>query len=213
MYTHSTTTSARIAAFAILISGIPLQLSAAGSNEHDHHQHHKVAAPGVDIKRSVANYALPKATLVRQDGSKADFSSEIEAGKPVILAFIYTSCTAVCPVTSQILAQTQDMLGKEADKVRIMSVSIDPEYDTPSRLNDYSQKFGAKAGWQHYTGSLQDSVSIQKAFQAYRGDKMNHTPSIFLKQAGNATWVRLDGFPTAKQVIGEYKALPVSAGS
>ena len=196
---------------ALATIGISVPTMAAG-NEHDHHHHHAVSAPGVDVKRSVATYAMPKATLVRQDGSKVELSTELEGGKPVILAFIYTSCTAVCPVTSQILSQTQDMLGKDAAKVHIMSVSIDPEHDTPSRLADYSQKFGAKDGWLHYTGSLQESVSIQKAFQAFRGDKMNHIPLVFLKQTGSNNWVRLEGFPTAKQVISEYKNLPKASG-
>lgn len=200
------------ALLSIALCSMPLQANAAGNNEHDHHHHHAVSKPGVDVKRSVAKYALPKATLVRQDGTKVDLATEVDSAKAVILAFIYTSCTAVCPVTSQILAQTQDALGKDASKVHIMSVSIDPEYDTPARLNEYSQKFGAKTGWQHYTGSLQDSVTIQKAFQAYRGDKMNHIPIIFVKQNAGSSWVRLEGFPTAKQIVAEYTALGSNAG-
>jgi protein SCO1/2 len=170
----------------------------------DPHAHHH-AAMDAGVKRSLVDVTLAATPMVRQDGTKTTLARELEGNKPVILAFVYTSCTTVCPVTSQILSKAQDLLGAELKKVRIVSISIDPEYDTPERLLAYSQKFEAQAQWQHYTGTLANSVAIQKAFGAYRGDKMNHVPLLFVNGGAKKSWVQLEGFPTAEQLLKEYR--------
>jgi protein SCO1/2 len=168
----------------------------------DPHAGHKVDK-NADVVRSEIAVTIPSNPLVRQDGSKTTLLKELEGDKPTVLAFFYTSCTTVCPVTSQILSNTQDLLGKAIEGARILSISIDPEYDTPARLAAYSKKFGAKPQWLMYTGTQQNSAAVQKAFGAYRGDKMNHVPIIFIKSGANNAWVQLKGFPTAEQVVKE----------
>jgi protein SCO1 len=170
----------------------------------DPHAHHAHPDKNAAIKRSLVEVAVPATPMVRQDGSRTTLAKDLEGSKPVILAFIYTSCTTVCPVTSQILSKTQDLLGTELKNVRMLSISIDPEYDTPERLLAYSKTFDAKPQWTHYTGTLANSVAIQKAFGAYRGDKMNHVPLMFINGGGKKSWVQIEGFPSAEQVVKEY---------
>lgn len=62
-------------------------------------------------------------------------------GKAVLLYFGYTFCPDVCPATMVELAQAVDILGKDADKVQVMMISIDPERDTPDRLEEYVAHF------------------------------------------------------------------------
>jgi protein SCO1/2 len=171
----------------------------------DPHANHAMPDTKAAVKRSMMEVTLAATPMIKQDGSKTTLAKELDGKKPTILAFIYTSCTTVCPVTSQILSRTQDLLGADLPNVRILSVSIDPEYDTPERLLAYSQKFGAKPQWQHYTGTLANSVAVQKAFGAYRGDKMNHVPLMFINGGGKKNWVQLEGFPSAEQVVKEYR--------
>jgi protein SCO1/2 len=179
-----------------------------GAMDHSQHHHdHAAMAPG-GVKRSEVKYILPAGvTLVRQDGKKVDLLTEMDSGKPVILNFIYTSCTAICPVTTQVFAQLQEKLGSERNKVNMVSISIDPEYDTPARLLEYRKKYGATEQWQHLTGTAEASVAAQKAFDAYRGDKMNHIPLTFLRGAPGQPWVRLDGFASPDEVLSEYRNL------
>jgi protein SCO1/2 len=169
----------------------------------DPHAGH-MADTSAPVKRSMMEFKLTPTSLVRHDGTRTTLSKELEGNKPTVLAFFYTSCTTVCPVTSQILAGTQAMLGKELKGARIISISIDPEYDTPERLSAYRKKFDAQPEWQHYTGTLADSIAAQKVFGAYRGDKMNHVPLIFVNGGGKKSWVQLQGFPSAEQVVKEF---------
>ena len=175
------------------------------SKDADPHAHHAHPDMNASVRRSMVDVTLAATPMVKQDGTKTSLAKELDGKKPVILAFIYTSCTTVCPVTSQILSRAQDLLGAEMKNVRMLSVSIDPEYDTPERLLAYSQKFGASAQWQHYTGTLANSVAIQKAFGAYRGDKMNHVPLMFINGGGKKNWVQLEGFPSAEQLLKEFR--------
>lgn len=192
------TEAAALALAAILAPSVSTTTRAA---DMDGHAHHHMVAP--DTVRSVHEYALPTLTLVRDDGRSVALRDEIEDGRPTVLAFIYTSCTTVCPLTSATLSELQRKLGTARDNVHLMSISIDPEQDTPARLREYAKKFGAGPEWQHYTGTLAASQKVQKAFSVYHGDKMDHAPAAFVRTAPGAPWVRIDGFATAEQLVAE----------
>lgn len=183
-------------AFALTPVGVPAQ----DADAHAHHHHHAMPS---ETTRSVADYTIPDVKLVRDDGTAVELKKVLNDGRPVVLNFIYTTCTSVCPLTSQTFAVLQDKLGAARDRVHLVSISIDPEQDTPARLREYAQKFGAGEEWQHFTGTLAASISAQRAFNAYRGDKMSHTPVTFVRLAQQRHWVRIDGFATADQLLGE----------
>ncbi|KWD56193.1 hypothetical protein WL67_32040 [Burkholderia ubonensis] len=179
--------------------------STAGSA--DMHMHHAVA-PGTT--HSMADYALPPVELVRDDGKTVSLVDELNDGRPVILTFIYTSCTTICPMISQTLERLQGELGSDLDKVHIVSISIDPEEDTPARLRAYAARFGAGPEWQHYTGTVDASIAAQRAFNVYRGDKMNHAPVAFLRAAPGRQWMRIDGFATPSELLAAYRDVVAS---
>jgi bacillopeptidase F len=155
--------------------------------------------------RTTATYRVPDVALVRADGARVHLRHELDDGKPVILNFIFTSCSAICPVMTQTFAEVQRQLGDE--RVHLVSVSIDPEADTPAKLSEYARKLAAGDKWSFYTGSLEASIAAQKAFDVYRGDKMNHAPVTFIRRAPGQPWVRLDGFAAASDVVAEYRRL------
>ncbi|KVM04672.1 hypothetical protein WJ56_06185 [Burkholderia ubonensis] len=173
----------------------------------DMHMHHAVA-PGTT--HSMADYALPPVELVRDDGKTVSLVDELNDGRPVILTFIYTSCTTICPMISQTLERLQGELGSDRDKVHIVSISIDPEEDTPARLRAYAARFGAGPEWQHYTGTVDASIAAQRAFNVYRGDKMNHAPVAFLRAAPGRQWMRIDGFATPSELLAAYRDVVAS---
>lgn len=190
-----------IAAGSTAAAVIPYAIAHDGADPHAHHHMMR------DTRTSTVAYALPSVMLVRDDGQTVSLKSELDDGRPVVLTFIYTTCTSVCPVISQTLSQLQGELGPDRDKVHMVSISIDPEQDTPSRLREYATKFGAGPEWQHYTGALAASVATQRAFNVYHEDKMNHGPVVFLRAAPGNPWVRIDGFATADELLQAYRKL------
>jgi len=172
--------------------------------------HDSTANLGVSVRQELVPYVVPRVTLVRNDGKSVSLPEEMDDGRPVLLNFIYTSCGSTCPLMSQIFAQFQRKLGAEAAGVHIMSISIDPEEDTPARLTEYARKFGAGPEWQHYTGTLSASLTAQRAFDVYRGDKMSHAPVTLLRAAPGKPWRRIDGFVTPDNLVQEYRQLLAS---
>jgi protein SCO1/2 len=142
--------------------------------------------------------------LVRDDGLKVQLAREINDGRPVLLNFIYTTCPGICPLMSQVFSQFQARLGDQRDKVHMISISIDPEQDTPRRLREYAKQFGAGSQWQHYTGTVDASIAAQKAFNAYGGDKMSHDPLTLMRAAPGKPWVRIVGFATSEDLLQQY---------
>ena len=169
---------------------------------HSGHDH----GPRNTIKRSIIEPRILRLMLVRDDGAKVDIGTELERQGPIYLNFIYTSCGSVCPVLSQTFSVLADRLGPERSKVRMISLSIDPEYDTPSRLAAYRQHFGADASWRFYTGSLEASAAMQKAFGVLSRDKMNHPVATFYRPATDRAWVRIDGFASPEQLEAEHRS-------
>lgn len=171
---------------------------------HDDHSHHKVA-PG--YQRSVASYLVPAVTMINQDGQRIALAELLDADNPVMLNFIFTSCTAICPAMSAIFASVQNRLGTDSERLRMVSISIDPEYDTPEMLSAYASRFDAGPQWEFLTGTLDDSIAVQKAFDTDRGDKMNHAPLTLFRATPEAQWVRYEGFATAAELVKEYRSM------
>ncbi len=121
----------------------------------------------------MASYTIPDVKLLDPNRARVSLRSQLD-DKPVILNFIFTSCGAICPVMSTTFSQVQKALGPERNAVRMVSISIDPEHDTPEALKIYARQYGAGPQWQMLTGSLDDSIAVQRAFNVYRGDKMGH---------------------------------------
>ena len=158
-------------------------------------------------KRTVEKYSTPDVVLVNQDGKKVKLSSLINSGKPVMLDFIYGTCTTICPVLSAGFTNFQNKMGQDAAKVQLISITIDPEYDTPALLKDYLKRFRAKPGWDFLTGSREDIDRVMRAFDAYVPNKMAHYPLTLLKAARSDQWVRIYGMVGMSVLMTEYAEL------
>jgi protein SCO1/2 len=173
----------------------------------DPHAHHRAMMGQKDYKRSEHSYRLTDVKLTDMNGRETSLLAELDGGQPVMVNFIFTTCTTICPVMSATFAKVQGELGPDADAVRMVSISIDPEYDTPGRLRAYASLFHAGDQWQFLTGNLDDIIAVQKAFDVYRGNKMNHEPTTLLRASPGDPWVRLDGIASAADIVSEYERL------
>ncbi len=97
----------------------------------------------------------PDFVLVSQDGTEVGLASL--RGKVVVVAFIYTSCSDVCPLLTEKMARVQDDLGESFGRdVAFVSITVDPERDTSEVLRAYAEAFDADpAGWFFLTGEVE----------------------------------------------------------
>jgi protein SCO1/2 len=113
----------------------------------------------------------PPFTLISQDGTQVRLSDL--RGKVVAVTFIFTFCSATCPVMTPIMSSVQGQLGPDfGDKVVFASITIDPERDTPEMLKLYAQAHGADvAGWRFLTGPLPVIQDLTRRYGVFASKK------------------------------------------
>jgi protein SCO1/2 len=169
-------------------------------------QHHPAPPPEPRYTRTTAAYTPPDVPLTSAAGTPTRLGTVLGGDGPIFLQFIFTSCTTVCPVMSASFAGLQSRLGSDDARVRFISISIDPAYDTAERLRIYAKRFDADGRWQFFTGKAEDIAAVQKAFASYPGNnKMLHVPVTFFRSGAGRPWVRMEGMPNAEQLLGEYR--------
>lgn len=168
------------------------------------------APPQKSYRKSVETYQTPDVTLVDQNGKRVKLRQVVEGGKPVIVQFVFATCTTICPVLSAGFANLQKKLGENASKVHLVSVTIDPENDGPKQLREYLKRYRAREGWDFYTGSRSDIDLVMKSYDAYIQNKMNHYALTLIHLPGSNRWIRLQGIMSTSEFIEEVKAAGVA---
>ena len=176
-----------------------------GEQNADEHAQHSAMMDQKDYRVEEASYQLPDVMLTDQNGEKVSIAALLNGEEPVMVNFIFTTCTTICPVLSAIFTQAQKRYGEELDGVKLVSISIDPEHDTPAKLREYAKRFHAKEGWTFLTGDLDTIIDVLTSLDAYYGDKMNHIPLNLIRKQGSSTWLRLEGFPDASDLVKEFQ--------
>lgn len=179
----------------------------ASYSDDDPHAHHRMMMQSdKPYTRSIESYDIPKVDLLDQHGTKLSTEDIFSTDDPIIVSYIFTTCATICPVLTATLASAKSDLSDINPAPKIISISIDPEEDTPANLARYAQKFNAGENWTFLTGELDDIVNIQRAMHVYRGSKLNHEPVTFIRPEKHSPWVRIDGFTGATGLVKEYRA-------
>ncbi|HEX9861387.1 MAG TPA: SCO family protein [Nitrospirota bacterium] len=162
-------------------------------------------ADGPKYKRTVESYMVPDVVLVDQDGGRVTLRKLLDSDKPVIVEFIFGTCTTICPILSAGYANLQRNLGANTRKVLLVSVTIDPENDTPRVMSEYLKRYKAKPGWDFLTGTRADIDEVMRAFNAYVPNKMSHRPLTFIRATEDGRWVRINGLMSTSEFMEECR--------
>jgi protein SCO1/2 len=85
-------------------------------------------------------------------------------GQAALVTFVYTHCPNVCPLIVSNLAAAQRALGKEADKIKIIAVTVDPRRDTPAAIKSFLAARGATGRMDYLIGKRSELLPIWKAW-------------------------------------------------
>ncbi len=125
--------------------------------------------------------AAPEFTLTTQAGNRLSLTDL--RGKVLAVTFIYATCKDTCPVLTAKMAGLQQKLGADfGPRVHFVSVTVEPEVDTPAVLAAYAQRFGADlAGWSFLTGSSAEISDVVRRYGAFaRRLKSGEVDHLFL---------------------------------
>ena len=132
--------------------------------------------------------------LLDQDGREVRFYTDALRGKIVLISFLYTSCTDICPILMSHLSDVQNSLGDRFGKdVFFVSISVDPVDDTPEELKKYAERYETKPGWTFLTGPKKDVDAVIRRFGEFQEDFEDHSMTFVLGDVKNARWSKMRG--------------------
>jgi protein SCO1/2 len=95
--------------------------------------------------------------VITHEGKTLHFYDDVMKGKIILINFFYTDCDNICPLMTENLAHLQELLGDRMNKeVFMVSISLQPEHDTPAVMAAYAKRYGVAPGWQFVTGKKDD---------------------------------------------------------
>lgn len=141
--------------------------------------------------------------LVDQDGQQHRFFSDLLRGHTVVLNVVFTHCEDACPLmTKRLLGVSREVGDHFGQEVRFISVSVDPQRDTPERLKAFAVKQGADLpGWRFVTGNPDDAQYILGRLGQWSDDENDHSTLLLVGNPSQARWSKIPPQATPAQII------------
>jgi protein SCO1 len=151
---------------------------------------------------------FPNPPLVTQDGHQVRFYDDLVRGRVVMVNFAYTQCTGSCPRSTAQLVAVQKLLGERFGRdVTLVTISLDPENDTPAAMRRYIAAHGGRPGWTWVTGRPQDLEAIRR-FVGFTdrdprvdADRTQHTTLVLLGNDRTGRWSSVPALIQPKHIV------------
>jgi protein SCO1 len=130
--------------------------------------------------------------LLTQDNRPVRFYEDLLKGKVVLINFLFTTCKGVCSPMTANLAKVQKHLGARVGRdVLMISISVDPETDTPAVLKKYADTFKAQQGWYFLTGEKKNVDWVLYKLGGYVEDKQQHNSTLIIGNVATGEWMKV----------------------
>lgn len=146
-------------------------------------------------------YQIPDVRVVDQDGHALRFYTDLVKNQTVAIQFIFTSCTTICTPLGATFHHLQAS-ASGLDRVRLISISVDPERDKPEELRKFADRFGARNQWTLVTGEPVEIERLLKALRAFTQDKSAHSAMLLIGNDRTNRWTRAYGLAPAGSLEG-----------
>ncbi|QQP97248.1 SCO family protein [Lysobacter enzymogenes] len=197
----------RLAA-ALLWLVAALAAPAAASADADPHAAHRAAMAAAPAGATATTVALPGVRLRQRDGSELRLDAQAFGDRVVVVDFVFTNCTTICPALTAIMGAVQTRLQRDgAGGWQLLSLSVDPARDTPARMDDYARKVGAGERWWWLTGERSEVERGLRAFGVPPGPPEEHAPMVLVGHPASGRWLRWVGMPDPQQLAAAVRQL------
>lgn len=163
------------------------------------------AAPAAEsaVHSGPSKISIPDVLVLDQNNRRVHFYSDLIKGKAVAINFIFTTCTTICPPMTANFAKVQKTMLAHGEKdFHLISVSVDPENDTPAKLKAYAEMFHAQPGWTFVTGTRAELEPVWKAFSVFSGGaKEDHPATVVIGNDAQHTWTYASGLTSATKLV------------
>ena len=140
--------------------------------------------------------------LIDQNGNSLRLYSDLLRDHVVVIDSFFSSCTGVCPVLNQKLTAIKEAFSEQMGKeLIILSITVDPEVDTPARLKEYAKGLRAGPGWYFLTGSRENLETALSKFGMYVEFRENHSNLLMIGNDATGLWKKAFGLAPSEQVV------------
>src|SRR5216684_204341 len=148
---------------------------------------------------------IPDRTVTDVQGQQLNFRRDIIQHGPVLVSFIFTRCRKSCPLIARRLDTFTDDLARlpEAERPRIVLISIDPEYDSPDRLRQWAASFRNGSKWTLLTGHSADLRAIALALTGGIPSPGEHSPTLYFIDVKRAVRRTIYGLAPTHELLAE----------
>lgn len=160
----------------------------------------KAEPPKAEQPKAAGSY-FANLKLTDQNGRRVDLYNDLMKDKVVIINSFFTSCTGSCPVMSRTFLHVQEQLGDRIGRdVFLISITVDPETDTPAALKKYAAEYKARPGWYFLTGSPAEVEQALKKIGQYVDDRETHQSIILVGNDRTGLWKKLFGLAKPAEI-------------
>lgn len=176
------------------------------------------AATPAGVARSAKEYQ-PSAELVTHEGKSVRFYDDLVKGRVVLINMMFTSCASICPPMTANLVKVQKLLqqtlGPRLGKdVLMLSITVDPETDTPKVLKEYAARYKVGPGWYFLTGQKATVDALLAKLGSSDPDKDRHSGMLMIGNDAAHTWRKVFAMSDPADIAGAVeKMLGLRAGT
>ena len=165
--------------------------------------------PGKQIMLGQEAKFLPDLPLLDQDNHEVRFYSDLIKDRNVLISFFFTTCSNTCLMQGKVFSDLQNELGDRLGKdIFLISVTMDPETDTPQRLKTWGEQHGRRNGWTLVSGKTAEmEILVSHLTGNPLGRLQTHAPFIFLGNDKKNHWIATYGLSAPKKLMKQIEEL------
>lgn len=160
-----------------------------------------------------SNY-FPNVVVNTHEGKKLRFYDDVVHGKIVVFNMMYSVCTGICPGNTANLLRVQEALGNQVGKdIFMVSMTLQPTFDTPDALRDYVKRYGIQPGWTFLTGKPDEMENIRRKLGFFNPDPAidsqlgNHTGMLRIGNEALDRWFMMPALSPPEQIAHAIRQL------
>jgi protein SCO1 len=149
------------------------------------------------------------AVLTDQDGRTHRFYSDLLRDRVVLINVVFTHCPSACPMMTEHLKKARRQLGARFGKeVVFLSLSVDPERDTPAALKTFAKRHGVdEPGWRFLVADAATMQGVLGKLGQWTDDPENHTTLLIAGRASQAHWSKLRPDASPERIVADLERL------
>lgn len=153
-------------------------------------------------ENSPAHNYFTDVELTDHNGKPVRLYSDVLQGKTVVIESFFATCTGTCPLMNATFAKIQNAVGDRLGKdVFLVSITVDAENDTPSKLKEYAERMKARPGWMFLTGRKENVATALHKLGLATETREGHKNLFIVGNEPKGVWKKVFGLAKSEEIV------------